>query len=361
IPGLLRDRSLRVRAAILETIASVNLQEYYPSLVKALAYPSTRKAAMGAFVALGDDAVPLLVNIGTDSYRPTNVRASAWRILGQIGSENALRELVEHVIVVWGQERRGLLRSLLLLSKEDGIEAVNDYLGRNGIEQLIGQELCFVAQVYAAELDIKAQDAAWKEHRAAELLKRSLGDQRDDAVSRLFLLMQFLYPTETISAAAFNLQSQSSDSVARGLEIIDNTVDLSVKPILLTLLDFNRPTMEHVKALSELVPYRPLPASDRLRHLLDLRPFLSDWSVACCYHLASDARWSLNPDQVLWGVRHPTGFVREAVLRYLEMASPGILRSLLPQLERDPDPIMARQVQQLGRRLAAQGAVREAG
>ncbi len=352
IPGLLRDRSLRVRAAILETIASVNLQEYYPSLVKALAYPSTRKAAMGAFVELGDESVPLLVRIGTDSYRPSNVRASAWRILGQIGSATALREMVEHVMVVWGKERRGVLRSLLLLSKEDGIEAVNDYLGRRGIEQLIGQELCFIAQIYAAELDIKAQDSSWKEHGAAELLKRSLRDQRLDATGRLFLLMQFLYPGDTISAAAFNLQSQSSDSVARGLEILDNTVDLSVKQVLLTVLDSHQSTLEQVQALSSLVAYEPLPASDRLRHLLDLRLFLSDWSVACCYHLASDARWSLNPDQVLWGVRHPTGFVREAVLKYLEVASPGALRSLLPQLQNDPDPLVSRQVHQLTQRLS---------
>ena len=354
IPGLLRDRSLRVRAAILETIAMVNLKEFYPSLVQALAYPSTRKAAMGAFVTLGDDAVPLLVDIGTDAFRPANVRASAWRILGQIGSDNALQELVDHVVTVWGQERRGLLRSLLLQSKEDGVEALNDYLGRRGIEQLIGQELYFIAQIYAAELDIKSQDASWKEHSTAVLLRRSLQDQRQDAIARLFLLMQFLYPADTISAAAFNLQSQSSDSVARGLEILDNTVDLSVKRVLLVLLDPHRSTLDHVQALGDLVPYQPQAASTRLRHLLDLRHFLSDWSVACCYHLARDARWRLNPDQVVWGAQHPTGFVREAVLGYLAVASPGVLRQVLPQLRRDPSPIVAQQARELAGRLVGE-------
>jgi len=350
IPGLLRDRSLRVRAAILETIAAVNLKEFYPSLVRALAYPSTRKAAMNAFVELGNDAVPMLVSIGTEAYRPANVRASAWRILGQIGSDNALQEMVENVIVVWGKERRNLLRSLLLLSKEDGIEALNDYLGRRGIEKLIEQELYFIAQIYAGELDIKAQDASWKEHATAELLRRSLKDQRVDAVGRLFLLMQFLYTSDTISAAAFNLQSQSSDSIARGLEILDNMVDLSVKQTLLTVLDPHRSTLDHLQALASLVPYQPQSASARLRQLLDLRFFLSDWPVACCYHLASDARWSLNPDQVVWGLRHPTGFVREAVLRYLKVASPTVLKSLLPQMQNDPSPLVAQQAQELMQR-----------
>ncbi|MEO0407470.1 MAG: MFS transporter, partial [Cyanobacteria bacterium P01_A01_bin.135] len=352
IPGLLRDRSLRVRAAILETIAAVNLKEFYPSLVQALAYPSTRKAAMGAFITLGDDAVPLLVDIGTDAFRPANVRASAWRILGQIGSDNALQELVDHVITVWGKERRNLLRSLLLQSKEDGIEALNDFLGRTGIEQLIGQELYFIAQIYAAELDIKAQDASWKEHGTAVLLRRSLQDQRQDATGRLFLLMQFLYPSDTISAAAFNLQSESSDNIARGLEILDNTVDLSVKRVLLVVLDPHRSTLDHVQALADLVPYQPLSASARLRHLLNLRTFLSDWSVACCYHLARDAHWRLNPDQVVWGAKHPTGFVREAVLGYLAVASPGVLKAVLPQLRRDPSPLVAQQARELMGRLA---------
>jgi len=162
--------------------------------------------------------------------------------------------------------------------------------------------------------------------------------------------MQFLYTSDTISAAAFNLQSQSSDSIARGLEILDNMVDLSVKQTLLTVLDPHRSTLDHLQALASLVPYQPQSASARLRQLLDLRFFLSDWPVACCYHLASDARWSLNPDQVVWGLRHPTGFVREAVLRYLKVASPTVLKSLLPQMQNDPSPLVAQQAQELMQR-----------
>ena len=48
IPNLLRDKSLRVRCALLEAIAATRLEEYYPSLLRGLEYKSTREAGSSA-------------------------------------------------------------------------------------------------------------------------------------------------------------------------------------------------------------------------------------------------------------------------------------------------------------------------
>ncbi len=45
------------------------------------------------------------------------------------------------------------------------------------------------------------------------------------------------------------------------------------------------PEKIEVLASSSLFVYQSLSASDRLRYLLDLRYFLSDWALACCFHL----------------------------------------------------------------------------
>ncbi|MEL6139626.1 MAG: hypothetical protein AAFR42_19740, partial [Cyanobacteria bacterium J06628_6] len=79
----------------------------------------------------------------------------------------------------------------------------------------------------------------------------------------------------------------------------------------------------------------------------DLRHFLSDWSLACCFHTARAQRWGLTPDQVMACLRHPVGFVREAVLSYIETVSPRVLTELLPRLYQDPDPLVAAQVEAL--------------
>jgi len=209
-----------------------------------------------------------------------------------------------------------------------------------------------MGQLYAALLDLTPERVGGRE---ADLLRRSLRDLQHDAEERLFLLMKFLYPIGSIKAAAFNLQSSSRSNMARGLEILDNTLDIRSKRALLTLLDRNS-DLEKLQSLSELMSYEPMIPSDRLRHLLDLRHFLSDWALACCFHLARHARWSLTPEQTIACLRHPRGFVRESVLAYLKMASPRALMKLLPMLKNDPDPLVADQAQKIMQEFAANAA-----
>jgi len=343
IPNLLQDDSLRVRCALLDVIATTRLQEYYPSLVKGIYYKSTRDAARAALVSLGDEAIILLVDLAEDIHKPDVVRLQAWTALGEIGTAESLNRLVQQLMTSWGRMRRNLLRILIKLPNEAGIEAVLDQLGRNGVETLIEQELLLLGQVYAAVLDITTEEVVGQE---ADLLRRALTDLQKDVIERCFLLMKFLYPLSAMQAAMFNLESESRSNRAMGLEILDNTVDIPQKRAFLGILD-RRTTAEKLACLAELVPYKPMSPSDRLRRLIELRHFLSDWSLACCFHLARALRYSLTPEATLVCLRHPTGFVREAVLSYLKEASPRSCRELLPIMENDSDRLVAAQVQQM--------------
>jgi len=373
IPNLLQDESLRVRCALLEAIASTHLEEYYPSLLRGLSYESTREAALAALVRLENDAVPLLVNLANDIHKSDLVRLQAWTAVGQIGTIEALDALVSHLTTAWGTSRRNILRILLKMPKESGIEGVLDRIGRSGLEILIDQEMMFIGQIYAALIDLskgsvvgvnKDEDededldlpvsgspiSTKPTTDYSELLRRALRGLESDAVERCFLLMKFLYPLDTIQVAAFNIQSESKSNMARGLEILDNTVDLPHKRALISILDRHSET-EKLQSLSELTMTKPLAPSDRLRRLLELRHFLSDWTLACCFHLARESRWSLTAEQTLVCLRHPTGFVREAVLAYLRVASPRALVELLPMLQNDVDNLVAGQVQEMMREL----------
>lgn len=343
IPNLLQDESLRVRCALLEVIAATHLDEYYSSLVRGLYYKSTREAARMALVRLGDEAIALLMELAVDVHKPDLVRLQAWTALGEIGTPEAINQLIEQLISSWGTTRRNILRTLLKIPKEAGIETVLDSFGRSGIETLIEQELLFLGQVYAAILDLSPENIAGRE---ADLLRRSLEDLQSDLFDRCFLLMKFLYPASAIQAAAFNLESDSRTNIALGLEILDNTLDLPHKRALLGILD-RRSTAERLSYLTELVPYNAMNPSDRIRRLIDLRHFLPDWTLACCFHLARTAPCSLSPEATLICLRHPTGFVREAVLAYLKAASPRACSELLPMLKNDSDRIVASQVQQM--------------
>ncbi len=343
IPNLLQDESLRVRRALLEVIAATHLEEYYSSLVKGLYYKSTREAARVALVRLKDEAIPLLVELAEDIHQPELVRLQAWTALGEIGTPDALNQLVQQLMTSWGTTRRNILRILLKIPNEFGIEAVLDRLGRSGIEALIEQEFLFLGQIYAASLDLSPEETSEEE---ADLLQRALQNLQTDLLERCFLLMKFLYPISAIQAAAFNLDSESRSNIALGLEILDNTLDIPQKRAFLGILD-RRPLEEKMACLEEWVPYQPMNSSDRLRRLIEFRHFLPDWSLACCFHLARTAHYSLTPEATLVCLRHPTGFVREAVLAYLKEASPRSCVELLPRLQNDPDHLVAAQVQQI--------------
>jgi hypothetical protein len=339
----LQDESLRVRCAMLEAIAATHQEEYYHALVRGFHFKSTRDAAKRSLLRLQDEAIPLLVNLAADPFKSEGIRAQAWMTVGQIGTLESLKVLVDHLMTSWGTSRRVLLRVLLKLPNERGIDAVADTLERSGVESLMNQELSFLAHLYASLEDLRLENLAFEE---AQFLQRALKVAEKDAIDRLFLLMQFLYEPENIQAAMQNLQSTARESVAQGLEILDNTLQIHSKIALLNVLD-RLPDLDKLQSLEELVPYEPMSPSDRLRHLVDLRHFLSDWALACCFHVAGKARWSLTSDQILACLHSPTGFVREAVLAYLRVASPRALPQILPSLKNDPNPLVSAQVEQM--------------
>jgi hypothetical protein len=176
----------------------------------------------------------------------------------------------------------------------------------------------------------------------SELLIEALQNEAIDSLERIFLLMKLLYAPSAIQAAAFNILSSSKSSLARGMEILDNTVDLSVKQILLSVVD-NRSIADKLSMLATIHSYESLTPMKRLHQLVDLRYCLSDWTLACCFHVAKSQQWSLPPEAMLNCLQHPVGFVRESVISYLQVASPRSLVKILPRLLKDRDSLVLAQ------------------
>ncbi len=343
LPSLLQDESIQVRCMALETIGLKHLHPFYPSLIKGLNYKSTREAARSALICLGDEVLPLLNSLCSNIRQPELLRLQTWSTMAEIGTDQALNLLVQQLLSSWGATRRQLLRVLLKVPAEAGIEAVNDILGRSGVETMIEQELLFLGQLYAAQLDLASDQIQEKE---GELLFATLKGMEADALDRCFLLLKVLYSGNTIQAAMFKLESQDEKNVAEGLEILDNIINIAQKQVFLLILERSS-TAEKLADLGDIVSYQPMKPNARLRRLLELRHFLSDWGLACCFHLARQVRWNVTREAIIACLHHPSSFVREAVLAYLKVASPRTCMELLPVLKNDPDPIVAAQVRKM--------------
>ena len=134
-------------------------------------------------------------------------------------------------------------------------------------------------------------------------------------------------------------------TLARGIEILEHTIDLPYKSILLNIFD-RRPATEKLKKLveAELSKYEQMAVNERTRVLLELENSLSDWCWACCIHFAQVARIKLKPSQIEGSLRHPCGFVREAAVAYLSIASPRLFIKVIPQLKQDSHPLVIAQI-----------------
>ncbi|RAM48331.1 MAG: MFS transporter [Hapalosiphonaceae cyanobacterium JJU2] len=367
IPNLLQDKSLRVRFAVIEMIGATHLEEYYPALLGGLYYKSTRNAAMQALVKLENEALPMLVELATNIYKPEIVRIYAWRTISQIPTLEAIEILWQFLETSRGNSRVHILRPLLKRLQKEGLLGSLEQFYETKIKRFIEQELNFFGEIYAAYIDFQNQLETYNQYidlktpetpdryhygiktiAFISLLNRAILELESDTKERLLLLLQLLYPIEIIQAAAFNLRSESVVSLARGLEILDHTIKLQHKSLLINILDRRSPAekLQYLIA-AEMAEYQQMSVNDRTRNLLMHKNLLSDWCLACCFHFAQVARIRLTTEQVLESLSHPTGFVREAAIAYLNVVSPRILIKILPQLQKDPHPLVANQVKEL--------------
>ncbi len=354
IPNLLQDESLRVRCAVLEMIAATHLEEYYSALLGALYYKSTRSTAMRALIKLENEALEMLLQLATNSYKPEVVRMYAWRTIAQISTLEAMETLWLHLEKSWGATRYHILRSLLKIQKQPEITNAIDRFQHSRVELLINQELKFLGEIYATYIDFQTPQIIENYQLnervmiVCELLQCALQELELDVKERLLLLLKLLYSPEKMQAAAFNLRSRSAVNLARGLEILEHTVNLPTKSLLLNILDQRSPQEKlHYLVEAGFAEYQQLLVSDRLRKMLTMSDLLSDWCLACCFHLAQVSRIRLTTHEMLLALRHPTGFVREAAIAYLSVVSHRVLLELLPKLQQDSHPLVATQVKEL--------------
>jgi hypothetical protein len=367
IPDLLQDKSLRVRCAVLEMIAATRLEDYYPALFAGLNYRSTRHTAMECLVKLDSEVLPTLISVATNLYKPEVVRKYTWRAISQIPGTEAIDILWDNLETSRGVNRDYILHSLLKRHQKEGISNFENKSSESIVEKLVEEELKFLGEVYSAYVDLQEQEQQYSqylEEKTGELLnsnqfskkvsdicqilQQSLLILEADVRERLLLLLKLIYPLEKMQAASFNLRSKSPTNLARGLEILEHTVTFQCKSVLLNILDRREPRKK-LRELTEakMVEYEQMEIRHRTRKILAFDKELSDWSLACCFHFAEAAHIRLNTSEILTSLRHPTAFVREAAICYLNTASPRILIELSPQLQDDPHPVIATQITEL--------------
>ncbi|MFM6050058.1 MAG: MFS transporter, partial [Sphaerospermopsis kisseleviana] len=123
---------------------------YYPALLAALSYKSTRATAIRSLVRLENEGLHLLLQLATNIYSLDVVRMHAWRTIAQIATPEAQKSLWLNLETSWGSTREYILRSLIKINQQSENNHVINSFEETKIEALIKEELEFLGEIYTA-------------------------------------------------------------------------------------------------------------------------------------------------------------------------------------------------------------------
>jgi AAA family ATP:ADP antiporter len=227
---LLNDSDAQVVKAAFASAAALKNREYVPIIVRRLADPKLRGAAIEALAAYGTKIIGTLADLLDDESVNMSVRRQiprALRLIPQQRSVNALLANIRHPDL--------LLRGAVLRALNRLRESAPDLdFGAASISRYVSEEAEYYYRMSAAL-------AAFRDHRQphtpAALLVSTLEERLKRSLERMFRLLGLKYPPRQVYAVYLVMNRGAHDDVAAALEFLDNVLDKDLKRIVVPLLE----------------------------------------------------------------------------------------------------------------------------
>ena len=247
-------------------------------------------------------ALPNLSKYLLDDEFDLGQRLAIARVLGQIHRQ-------EVVDLLLGQLGRSVpLLDVALIKSLSKLRNAGLSFDRSEVERHFDKALELYFNVLQLQVVYAGDDGGAELH----LLRRVLGEKRQETLEGLFRLLGLLYDPDDMYRAYLGLVSKGASQRASALEFLDNVLERAVKERLLPLLDYA--SVEAAVAQERSLYKRQL--NNRFEALGYLLQAHDDWVRACAaFSTGRDALVLLEP---LLG--DPRAMVREAAVLALARA-----------------------------------------
>ncbi len=268
---LLNDIEPKVRYAAIKTAQRKFNHEVLLSLIENLSDPVFSVQAASALTVVGGKALNTLDSAFYKTGQNTQTMLKVVQIIGRIG----------------GNKSKELLWSKMDFPDKVMVSQILFSLGNCGFRASISQ----IPRIkYAIESDI--EDIAWNlsaigevsdEHFGKEI-KKALFEEIDFDVDHIYMLLSMLYDAQSIQLVKENIESQTSEGVTYGIELLDVFLSDDLKQRIIPVLD----DLSHVEKAKKLEIYYPRERLDNkmaLKFLLN-RDFsqTNRWTKTCILH-----------------------------------------------------------------------------
>lgn len=223
---LVNDESPAVACYALRSAARLKKVEHIPVIIRRLGNPQTQEDAVSALKAYGQSAMEALEEYLADSKKETGLRQAVVKVLGNIGSEDAVKVLLKELDRESDELETEIIDALdRIWSEKEGIP-FPPKLARRATLSVV-KKYC---QTYIDLRQIEPEEKK-EEHRLR--MERDLEKHFRD----IFKLLGFYYAREDMVKAFQNIQTGTKRSIAYAIELLDNSLKKDMKDFILPLVE----------------------------------------------------------------------------------------------------------------------------
>jgi ATP:ADP antiporter, AAA family len=276
VARLLRDSDPGVRRAALVAAGKLKHSVLWPLVIEGLVSPEVYPAAISALLNADESIFPQLEQafiVRNGRHQPREVLIRVARVCGRIPDARITLLLQSQIAFPDSRVRDHILAALRLRKYR---AHVKDTLT---VQEQIVREVEQAAWLLAALNDIGGETIVFED---AALLCGALTYELGQIRQRIFLLLSFVYDTETVLRARDNLNHASRDTRSYALEILDVLLPQELKAILFPLLDEGS-AIQRLERLADQFPQPHLGRDERLKAILN-GVQIERWTKVCALY-----------------------------------------------------------------------------
>ncbi len=243
---LIKDDSPDVARYAMESAARLRHGDSIPVIIENLNRSQIHEDALSALKSYGDDVLGIVVAHLKDKKTPLALQKALARVLGRIGTQEAVDILLTEL-----SHRSGELGSEVL----DALDRI-----RSESPDMRFSERAVKPKIFRAILDYCRASIGHAEldpGRENDEKRKGLERDAETHFREIFKLLGLLYRHEDMLAAYQNLKSRSPEARAFAIELLDNSLKKDVRDFIL-LLVADQVAVDRVRNLRQIINNLPI-------------------------------------------------------------------------------------------------------
>ncbi|MFZ5468426.1 MAG: Npt1/Npt2 family nucleotide transporter [Myxococcota bacterium] len=343
VVSLMSDPDPAVRRAAIRAAAVLKSPEFVIPLIYKTQSIETLREAVEGLAGYGASIVPTLAKVLSNRLEDPQIRRAVARVLGRVGSTEAVEVIAAHLDEPDEELRVRLYRSLARATRARRLVLAD----RRQVFGALEKELvrAYVALRHAETLGLSTGPGPNTPRAGLEaaqaLLASALSEKVSQTERRIFLLLAVLYPDADMEHIYAGIHDATTGDTSRrranAVELLDNLLDRQLKKKFLPLLeDLQR--SERLRQVADLVPLPVLSAEQTVRELCTDE---TAWVRACATWYAAYSEASV--ELIAFSTTDANAVVRETALLSIARTAPERAATLAEARLTDEAPVVRQQ------------------